>query len=163
MSSMTFASATPDDLKQASEKALNFWVGAMSPMWLPFVAASSLGLGAWALTRSLATMPGYGASWLRSDFLPQSADEAMDAPARIVKQAETTLEQAEMTLEKAEEPLLDPVAEVPVVPAVVEAAAEPVVAKPIAAKAVAPKVIAPKSIANELAVSKAKAAAKAKK
>ncbi|MEI9902688.1 MAG: hypothetical protein WDN06_00895 [Asticcacaulis sp.] len=32
--------ATPEDYKQASEKAMNFWVGALSPLWAPFFAAS---------------------------------------------------------------------------------------------------------------------------
>lgn len=47
------ALSTPEHIKAASEKVVNFWVGALSPMWVPFWAASSFGLSAWAMTQSL--------------------------------------------------------------------------------------------------------------
>ena len=50
---MTPPLMTPEDMQKASEKAINFWVGALSPMWVPFWAASSFGLGAWAMTRNM--------------------------------------------------------------------------------------------------------------
>jgi hypothetical protein len=45
--------ATPEDVKAASEKAVNFWVGAMSPLWVPFWAASTVGVSVWALAQGL--------------------------------------------------------------------------------------------------------------
>ncbi len=52
--------ATPEEIKAASEKAMNFWVGALSPMWVPFWAASSFGLGAWAVSQSMSKTLGEG-------------------------------------------------------------------------------------------------------
>ncbi len=62
--------ATPEEVKAASEKVMNFWVGALSPMWVPFWAASSFGLGAWAMTQNLSKSEG-----LLKD-MPQMADMA---------------------------------------------------------------------------------------
>lgn len=153
-----FGFAAPEDLKQASERAVNLWVGVMSPLWLPFLAASSFGVGAWALTRGLSTLPGSGTPWLRSDFLPGAVDELAAAPAETVAEIEKALDVAAKPVaaatEKAAEAVIDPVSETPVVPAVAEAIAEPVVAAP---KAISPKAIAPKNIAKDLSVAKAKA------
>ena len=62
--------ATPEEVKAASEKVMNFWVGALSPMWVPFWAASSFGLSAWAMTQNLSKSEG-----LLKD-MPQMADLA---------------------------------------------------------------------------------------
>lgn len=43
----------PDDVKKASERMMNLWMGAMSPLWAPFWAASSFGVGMWALARNV--------------------------------------------------------------------------------------------------------------
>ncbi|HWU51007.1 MAG TPA: hypothetical protein VN042_14075 [Asticcacaulis sp.] len=43
----------PDDVKKASERMVNLWMGAMSPLWAPFWAASSFGVGMWALARNV--------------------------------------------------------------------------------------------------------------
>ena len=43
----------PDDVKKASERMVNLWMGAMSPFWAPFWAASSFGVGMWALARNV--------------------------------------------------------------------------------------------------------------
>jgi hypothetical protein len=43
----------PDDVKKASERMMNLWMGAMSPFWAPFWAASSFGVGMWALARQM--------------------------------------------------------------------------------------------------------------
>lgn len=186
MESPKFPFATPEDIKAASEKALNFWVGALSPMWVPFMAASSFGLGAWAVTRGLAKggdmadlplatrWPGFAPLWGQADFTPEAFEaRAEDAEATVVAAAETAAETAAPVVEQAVEateavvaPIIDPVTEVPVVPAVVEALAEPVIA-PDPVKSAA-KVVAPKAIAAELAVARtrspgARAAAKTKK
>ena len=51
--SMKFSFAKPEEFKEVSQKAMHFWVGALSPMWVPFWAASSFGVGAWALAKGL--------------------------------------------------------------------------------------------------------------
>jgi hypothetical protein len=53
MDAPTISLATPEDVKAASEKAVNFWVGAMSPLWVPFWAASTVGVSVWALAQGL--------------------------------------------------------------------------------------------------------------
>lgn len=46
--------STPEEIKAASEKVMNFWIGACSPMWVPFFAASSFGLSTWMMSGALA-------------------------------------------------------------------------------------------------------------
>ena len=146
--------ATPEEVKAASEKVVNFWVGALSPMWVPFWAASSFGLGAWAMTQSLSKNEG-----LLKD-MPQMADLAgkwpgfgawsaarADATEAAVKTAGDMVEKAAgqviEAVESVPEPKVafDPVIEAPV--AVSEAAVE----APAVLKATAPK-IEPKPIAK---------------
>jgi len=50
--------AQPERLRESSERFVNFWVGALSPCWAPFFAASSFGLGAWALAQGLSKSEG---------------------------------------------------------------------------------------------------------
>ncbi len=45
--------ATPEEFRDASQKALNFWVGAMSPLWAPFWAATAFGVGIWTVGQGL--------------------------------------------------------------------------------------------------------------
>ncbi|WAC48147.1 hypothetical protein OVA03_15845 [Asticcacaulis sp. SL142] len=40
-------------VQQASERMANFWMGALSPMWVPFFAATSFGISAWSMTQAL--------------------------------------------------------------------------------------------------------------
>ncbi|WKL57449.1 hypothetical protein Q1W73_00235 [Asticcacaulis sp. ZE23SCel15] len=40
-------------VQQASERMANFWMGALSPMWVPFWAATSFGISAWSVTQAL--------------------------------------------------------------------------------------------------------------
>ena len=155
--------ATPEEVKAASEKVVNFWVGALSPMWVPFWAASSFGLGAWAMTQSLGKgegllkdmpqmtdlagkWPGFGV-WGASTAAAETAvkasvDTAADMAKTTVKAAEEAVEKmADMVVEAAPEPevVFDPVIEAPV--AVSDAAVEaPAVLK--AAAKVEPKPIA---------------------
>jgi len=49
----TISFATPDDVRQASEKAVNIWVGALSPLWAPFLAATAAGLGFWSMSQAM--------------------------------------------------------------------------------------------------------------
>ncbi len=121
--------ATPEEVKAASEKVVNFWVGALSPMWVPFWAASSFGLGAWAMTQSLSRnegllkdmpqmtdmagkWPGFGV-WGAStaaaesmvkateDQVRTTADKTADVAKTSVKAASVTVEQAAGTVVEA--------------------------------------------------------------
>jgi len=216
--SPTYSLATPNDVKQASQKALNIWVGALSPMWVPFWAATSFGLGAWALTQSLgkaeglrdlplaSQWPGFSGTWAKEALKVEAevaapveavveavetvAEPVVEAVAETIAEAPAKVEEtAEAVADKVEEvaapvveavetqaaevvaeaaPLIDPVAEVPVVPEVVEAIAEaPTVpdvveamVEPVieAVEDVTPKPVTPKAIAQS--VSAVKTAAK---
>jgi len=46
-----FTYASPEEIRDAQEKALNLWVGATSPLWAPFWLASTVGVGLWALSQ----------------------------------------------------------------------------------------------------------------
>lgn len=143
--------ATPEEVKAASEKVVNFWVGALSPMWVPFWAASSFGLSAWAVTQNLSKTEG-----LLKD-MPQMADMASKWPGftgvwgAAAARAEAAVKAAEETTEKTAEAVVeavavepkvafDPVIEAPV--AVSEAAVEPPAVLKAAARKVEPKPIA---------------------
>lgn len=194
-----FSLATPEDFKQASEKVMHFWVGAMSPLWVPFWAASSFGLGAWALTKSLSRAeglrdlplagqwPGFSGAWAKEALKIVEDDVVAPAEAVVAVVEETVEVVAEKTVAAAEDvtetvaeaaapvvedttkavesaadevvaetkPLIDPVTEVPVVPAVVDAIAETPVVE--AVKVEAPDVT-PKPIAKTLSAAKPKPA-----
>lgn len=45
---------TSEEMKSATERLTNFWIGACSPMWVPFFAATSFGVSAWMLTGAAA-------------------------------------------------------------------------------------------------------------
>ena len=139
--------ATPEEVKAASEKVVNFWVGALSPMWVPFWAASSFGLSAWAVTQNLSKTEG-----LLKD-MPQMADMASKWPGftgvwgAAAARAEAAEKAAEKTAEAVVEAVavepkvaFDPVIEAPV--AVSEAAVEPPAVLKAAARKVEPKPIA---------------------
>jgi hypothetical protein len=121
--------ATPEEVKAASEKVVNFWVGALSPMWVPFWAASSFGLGAWAMTQSLTRnegllkdmpqmtdlagkWPGFGVwgasaaaaeSMVRAteDQVRTTVDKTTDVAKTSVKAASEAVEQAAGTVVEA--------------------------------------------------------------
>lgn len=140
-----FPFSNPDEIKAASEKAMNFWVGALSPMWVPFWAATSFGVGAWAVAQSLsksgslvkdlpqlgdlpAKWPGF-TSWGKATLLTaESAGISAEAPADMVKPIEAALKAEAAVVEKAVDVVTETVADT-------VAAAEPVVEK--ATKAVA--------------------------
>ncbi len=44
-----FTRHTPEEIRGAQQKALNLWVGAISPLWAPFWLASAVGVGLWSL------------------------------------------------------------------------------------------------------------------
>ena len=100
--------ATPEEIKAASEKVMNFWVGALSPMWVPFWAASGFGLSAWAMTQNLSKnegllkdmpqmgdmagkWPGFGGIWgaaaNRTEATMQDTTEPMVDAAKSVMEA----------------------------------------------------------------------------
>ncbi len=44
-----FTRHTPEEIRGAQQKALNLWVGAISPLWAPFWLASAVGVSLWSL------------------------------------------------------------------------------------------------------------------
>ena len=96
--------ATPEEIKAASEKVMNFWVGALSPMWVPFWAASGFGLSAWAMTQNLsknegllkdmpqmgdvaAKWPGFGGVWGAAAARTEAAEPMVDAAKSAMEAA----------------------------------------------------------------------------
>lgn len=115
-SAFTFTSeAMPEDVKAASERLMNLWVGAMSPLWVPFWAASSVGVGLWAVMRNLkpaegllAEMPVDGwsslfRSWgLEAGELHGKAVEAVESVTHTQTSAvETSIDATETVAEAA--------------------------------------------------------------
>jgi hypothetical protein len=175
--------ATPEEVKAASEKVVNFWVGALSPMWVPFWAASSFGLGAWAMTQSLTRnegllkdmpqmtdlagkWPGFGV-WGAStaeamvkateDQVRTTTDKAADVAKTSVRAASEAVEQAAGTVVEAVKTTPEPkVAFDPVIEAPVAVSGAAVEAPAVlkeAASKVEPQVV-PKPIAKAVSAVK---------
>ncbi|MGZ3298118.1 MAG: hypothetical protein ACXU8O_03810, partial [Asticcacaulis sp.] len=49
----TFGYAAPEEMREASRRMLNLWVGAISPLWAPFWLTSSIGVGLWTAAQTL--------------------------------------------------------------------------------------------------------------
>ncbi|MDC7677437.1 hypothetical protein [Asticcacaulis machinosus] len=47
-------------VQQASERMANFWMGALSPMWVPFWAATSFGISAWSVGQAMSAAKAVG-------------------------------------------------------------------------------------------------------
>ncbi len=139
-SATRFSLWAPEDFQQSSEKVMNFWVGALSPYWVPFWAASGFGLGAWAMSRSLmqgegllqdlplaSRWPGFTAVWGQKDFAPEALEVVTEASADTVQAVTETVAPMAEEIEKSVESVSLPLEEIvePVV-AVAEKAAEPV-------------------------------------
>lgn len=45
-----FSLPTSEEMKNTTERLTHFWIGACSPMWVPFFAATSFGVSAWMLS-----------------------------------------------------------------------------------------------------------------
>ncbi len=58
----TVSFATPDDVRLASEKAFHIWLGAFSPLWAPFMAATATGLGFWSATQIMKRSLGFASA-----------------------------------------------------------------------------------------------------
>ena len=115
--------ATPEEFKDASQKMVNIWVGAMSPLWAPFWAATAFGVGVWAwgqgFKNSIAAgelidkdaplaarwpgfaLPfatpwshGYGEVIEKVDALTDIAQEALSTPVQLAFETEEKLEAA---------------------------------------------------------------------
>ncbi|WP_349321654.1 hypothetical protein [Asticcacaulis sp. MM231] len=119
--------ATPEEMKAASEKVMNFWVGALSPMWVPFWAASSFGLSAWAMTQNLAKSegllkdmplagrwPGFNGVWGAAANLQDEAVKTAEAVTEpVVEAAKEAVAEAVQAVPEPEV-VLDRVIEAPV-------------------------------------------------
>lgn len=172
--------ATPEEMKEASEKVMNFWVGALSPMWVPFWAATSFGMGAWAMTQSLgktedlmkdvplaAKWPGFSGKRAAED-----AVHAAEKTETAGEKTETAVEKTETAVEKAVEPVkatADAVVEdtgsiledvpakisepvVEVIKAAPKSPLKPAVAKPTVAKPAVPKPAVAKAVVAKPAI-----------
>ncbi len=53
-----FSLPTSEEMKSATERLTHFWIGACSPMWVPFFAATSFGVSAWMLSGATARRAG---------------------------------------------------------------------------------------------------------
>ncbi len=85
--SVRISLATPQDIQDLSQKSLHLWVGATSPLWAPFWATASFGVGLWALGQGAARTLGgtlydkdlpLALKWPGFEALPKSV-EALDA------------------------------------------------------------------------------------
>lgn len=154
-----FPMATPEDFKQASERAMNLWIGALSPMWVPFMAASAFGMSAYVAGKTLQKdlvgdlplaprWPGFAPMWgqmgVAPDFTPQAFEQAIVDAAQAVEDVVAPVEAAMETMVKATmSTFTDATADVAgdtevVAHAVTEAAAETVVAPEVLPVEVAP-------------------------
>jgi hypothetical protein len=116
--------ATPDEVRLASEKAFNIWLGAVSPLWAPFMAATAAGLSFWSMSQAVrrglgftslemtpdahlfAKWPGFALPFVtpwskgwgevaeEADHISEVAYEALSAPLQIAFEAEEKLEAA---------------------------------------------------------------------
>ena len=136
----------PEDVRKASERMMNLWLGAMSPLWAPFWAASSFGVGVWAVSHNLKPAEGLltelpaADGWLslfRSWGLEAGElhEKAVEAVGNAAEKAESPAEKASVEAAPAEAVAVDPVTEAPVVTP--EAAPEPVAPEPVAPKPIA--------------------------
>lgn len=103
--SVRISLATPQDIQDLSQKSLHLWVGATSPLWAPFWAAASFGVGLWALGQGAARTLGgtlydkdlpLALKWPGFEALPKSV-EALNASV-----AEAAAHAAVDGVEKAE-------------------------------------------------------------
>lgn len=147
----------PEDVKKASERMMNLWMGAMSPLWAPFWVASSFGVGMWALARNVKPAEGLMddmksdawlglfRSWgLEAGELHEKAVEAVeDASRSTVATEEAATEKATNATIESAGPVMDGMAAASDIaaeiagslketPAEVVTAAAPVEPKPIA-------------------------------
>lgn len=124
----------PEDVRKASERMMNLWLGAMSPLWAPFWAASSFGVGVWAVSHNLKPAEGLltelpaADGWL--SLFRSWGLEAGELHEKAVEAVGNAAEKASVEAAPAEAVAVDPVTEAPVVTP--EAAPEPVAPKPIA-------------------------------
>ncbi len=182
--SPTYSFATPDDVKQLSQKALNIWVGAMSPLWAPFWAASSFGLGVWALTQSLtkaeglrdlplaSQWPGFSGTWAKEALqvvadpvaaatevvepVAETVSEAVaEAPTKAVEAVEAVAEEPAKAVEAVETAAAEVVAEAtPLIDPVTEVPVVPEVVESIAEAPAVAELAEPVVEAVEVAAAK---------
>lgn len=106
---LSFSFAAPEAFQEAAQKAVNFWVGAASPLWAPFWAAASVGVGVWTVsqgfTRTLGgtlydrdlplvvKWPGFMAP-PAPERLTEATVEALEAPVELAEQAASPVVEA---------------------------------------------------------------------
>lgn len=117
-----FSLPTSEEMKSATERLTHFWIGACSPMWVPFFAATSFGVSAWML--SGATARRAGSSDLYKD-LPKGFVDMMSLRQTWYKASEDAAHVLEEVNEAVREAAVAPVmAAIEVEDAVVDAFTE---------------------------------------
>lgn len=101
--SVRISLATPEDIRDLSQKSLHLWVGATSPLWAPFWAAASFGVGAWALGQGAAKVLGgtlydkdlpLALKWPGFAVLPKHVEALSPIVEKVTDEVATTAEQA---------------------------------------------------------------------
>ncbi|ADU12859.1 hypothetical protein Astex_1183 [Asticcacaulis excentricus CB 48] len=117
-----FSLPTSEEMKSATERLTHFWIGACSPMWVPFFAATSFGVSAWMLSGVPARRP--GGSDLYKD-LPKGFVDMMSLRQTWYKASEDAAHVLEEVNEAVREAAVVPViAAIEVEDAVVDALTE---------------------------------------
>jgi hypothetical protein len=129
--------ATPDDIRDLTERNLHLWIGASSPLWAPFWTAASFGVGLWSLGQAMARTMGdtiydrdvsLALKWPGFEALPKPVESPVDeakpaadivektvgSTAEAVRTAATVAAEASETMTEAAEAVIKPVVTEPV-------------------------------------------------
>ncbi len=173
--SVRISLATPEDIRDLSQKSLHLWVGATSPLWAPFWAAASFGVGIWALGQGAAKALGgtlydkdlpLALKWPGFEALPKHVEVLSPLVETTIEEVVATTTQAveETTAVTAEtaEAVDDTIQTATTKPVEAAPAVEPVVEAPVAvAKAVEATTAAATAAATKTAKASAAVAKKA--
>jgi hypothetical protein len=124
--------ATPDDIRDLTERNLHLWIGASSPLWAPFWTAASFGVGLWSLGQAMARTMGdtiydrdvsLALKWPGFEALPKPVESPVDegkpaadivektagSTAEAVRTAATVAAETSETMTEAAEAVIEPV------------------------------------------------------
>ncbi|UDF02611.1 hypothetical protein [Asticcacaulis sp. AND118] len=141
-----FSLPTSEEMKSATERLTNFWIGACSPMWVPFFAATSFGVSAWMLTGAAAR--GATGNDLYKDLpkgfvdmmsLRQSWYKASEEAAHVIEDVNEVVRDAAAAAIEAESAVIEALTE----PLPVAKPVEPAPLSPPAIIAAEPEALAP--------------------
>lgn len=135
-----FPYPSSDEIKTATERLTHLWVGAFSPLWVPFFAATSFGVSAWMM--SGAAVRGGAGSDLYKD-LPKGFVDMMSFRHSLYKAGE----EAAQVLDDVN----DAVREASIAPVVMAIEAEDAVVDALTEPFQAETVVPPEVKASEVA------------